>query len=68
MLISTHNKEINSNRKGLIERMTMLYGEHSPITLDFIKLCHNWCEGEAWDECLALLVQAHEEDPQTLEF
>lgn len=67
MLVSTYHQTINSHRKHLIERITNLYGEHSPITLDFVKLCHNWCEGEAWDDCLTALVEAHEADPQTLE-
>lgn len=56
---------MNEMRDALVGRMCRLYGLENPIALSFAKLCEEWAEGERWDRCLEVLVEAHEADPQT---
>lgn len=52
-------------RENLLTRIIHIYGFEHPITIDFAKLCENYAEGVNWDRCLEVLVEAHEDHPQT---
>lgn len=55
---------MNMKREELVDRMSRLYGLENPIAISFARLCEEWAEGEQWDRCLEILVEAHEADPQ----
>lgn len=54
-------------RDALLDRMIRLYGFEHPVVINFAQMCGQYTEGawaRHWDECLRVLVEAHEEDPQ----
>lgn len=51
---------MSTKRQLLLNRMIHLYGENNPIVIEFLKLCNDYPASEWNDQCLLILVEAHE--------
>ena len=53
-------------RAGLLARMIALYGENHKLVSQFREACLAYTEETTrgyWDNCLEMIVEAHEKDP-----
>ena len=50
-------------RMDLIDRMIRIYGFESEIVISFCRLCESYSENRFNDQCLRILVEAHEASP-----
>ena len=50
-------------REALIDRMIAIYGFESDIVIHFAELCERWSNTPWNNECLRLMVEAHEATP-----
>ena len=60
---STKEREVDTMRENLIDRMIRIYGFEHPIVIQFAELCERMAYTEANDKALMMLVEAHEENP-----
>lgn len=56
---------MSKQRRIMIGKMISIYGMESILVDQFIDLCHNLANNEWNDRVLGILVQAHDEYPQT---
>lgn len=57
-------REVNTMREQLIDRMIRIYGFENPIVIEFCRLCENWEDTNEKDRFLEAIVKSHEEFPQ----
>lgn len=50
-------------REALIDRMIAIYGFESDIVIHFAELCERYSNNDWNNECLRLIVEAHESAP-----
>ena len=56
-------REVDTMRENLIDRMIRIYGFEHPIVIQFAELCERMENTEANDKALMMLVKAHEKNP-----
>ena len=59
----TKEREVDTLRENLIDRMIRIYGFEHPIVIQFAELCERMEYTEANDKALMMLVESHEENP-----
>ncbi len=60
-------KRSNEFRNDLLTRMIHIYGFEHPLVIEFAEMCEKYTSTglrEQWDNCLEMLVEAHEREPQ----
>ena len=56
-------KKAKTYRENLIDRMIAIYGMEHDIVIHFAELCERWSDSPWNNECLRLMVEAHEATP-----
>lgn len=56
-------KRAKTYRESLIDRMIAIYGMEHDIVIHFAELCERWSDTPWNNECLRLMVEAHEATP-----
>lgn len=56
-------KKAKTYRENLIDRMIAIYGMEHNIVIHFAELCERWSDTPWNNECLRLMVEAHEAAP-----
>ena len=59
----TKEREVDTMRENLIDRMIRIYGFEHPIVIQFAELCERITYTGANDKALMMLVESHEENP-----
>lgn len=59
----TKEREVDTMRENLIDRMIRIYGFEHTIVIQFAELCERMAYTEANNNALMTLVEAHEENP-----
>lgn len=56
-------KRAKTYRESLVDRMIAIYGMEHNIVIHFAELCERWSDTPWNNECLRLMVEAHEATP-----
>ena len=59
----TKEREVDTMRENLIDRMIRIYGFEHPTVIQFAELCERMAHTEANDKALMTLMEAYEENP-----
>lgn len=60
---SIKEREVDTMRENLIDRMIRIYGFENPIVIQFAELCERMPDTEYNNKALMTLVKVHEENP-----